>query len=378
MKKIVLLGSTGSIGRQSLEVVAAKEDFKVTVLSCHSNDALLAEQIQTFHPEAVVVTHPDAYKRIARSFGEKIQVFKDWQALDSFMAEADVVLAAVMGAAGIEPVLLALSFGKTVALANKETLVAAGDLVDQALEIYGGKLIPVDSEHAAIYQALQVDGNLEKLIITASGGPFRTWSKDKFAQIRVSDALAHPNWSMGQKITIDSATLMNKGLEVIEAHRLFKVDYDRIDVLIHPESIIHSMVEFVDGSVIAQLGLADMRLPIQYALYDARYVSTNYERLNLAEIGSLNFEAPRREDFPALDLAYEAGQIGKSMPLVLNAANEVAVAAFLEERIAFTEIPKLVEATMQKHKIEEITSFEHLQRLDYEARLAAQRNIRLR
>lgn len=367
-KNIAILGSTGSIGCQTLEVVDESPHLTVDLLSAHANAELLKAQIERYQPKAVVVTHEETFKEIKALFGDRIQVVSDWAHFKAQIADTAIIVGAISGAAGIEPTLSALELGKTVALANKETMVAAGDLVATCLEKHGGRIIPVDSEHSAIYQCLE-DGNPpEHILLTASGGPFRTLPIERFPDITLEDALAHPNWSMGQKITIDSATLMNKGLEVIEAQRLFHVPYENIHVLVHPQSIIHSMVQFADGSILGQLGCADMRLPIQYALNETRRLPNGFKKLNLAEVGSLTFEAPRWEAFPALRLAYDAGKAGGSVPAALNAANEIAVAAFLQRAIAFTDIVPVVTSVLDHHEAVPITDIEQLKELDNQVR----------
>lgn len=377
-KRIALLGSTGSIGCQTLEVVDITPDIKVSILSGHANWRLLSQQTKKYLPEAVIVTDSTAYHKVKEQLSDNIKILPNWNQLEELLESVDVVVGAISGAAGIEPTLTALRLGKTVALANKETLVAAGDLVDLMLDQYHGKIIPVDSEHSAIYQCLENRGEVKKIILTASGGPFRKFSSEKLRSVTIEDALNHPNWSMGRKITIDSATLMNKGLEVIEANRLFGVPYQNIEVVVHPQSILHSAVQFVDGSIIGQLGCADMRLPIQYALNNTQRVGNNFDHLDMLAVGEMSFEKPRFDDFPSLALAYQAGKTGGSAPAVLNAANEIAVENFLQKKIKFLDIGYVVEEVLSHHISEKITNIEQLKAIDAWAREAAMDCIKKR
>lgn len=352
---IIILGSTGSIGTQALDVVRRMPDrFRVVGLAAGSNVELLAKQIEEFRPKTASLASDQGARRLKERNFPDLEILTGPNAMEEMVKREDVdlVLNAVVGAAGILPTLAAIRAGKDVALANKETLVAAGSVVMDAVREHNVRLLPVDSEHSAIFQCLQGvgDRDLHKVILTASGGPFRESTKDELERVTVEEALAHPTWNMGGKITIDSATLMNKGLEVIEAHWLFQVPPDRIEVVIHPQSIVHSLVELSDGSVIAQLGVADMRLPIQYALTFPERLSSPVERLSLTEVGRLDFEAPDAERFPCLPLAYEALAAGGTFPTVLNAANEVAVQAFMQGRIGFTDIPRLIEAALEQHQ----------------------------
>lgn len=356
MKKIVVLGSTGSIGRQTLDVVRSLPgEFKVVGLGAGKNWRLMAEQIREFRPSAAALAGERelADLRMELSPAESPELARGGAGLESLagMPEADLVVVAVTGAAGIVPTLAAIRAGKDVALANKETLVAAGHLVMDLAARRKTAILPVDSEHSAVWQCLNGHGSdaIERIILTASGGPFRDLSRGEMEAVTVDMALRHPNWDMGSKITIDSATLMNKGLEVIEAKWLFGVSYSQIEVVVHPQSIIHSAVEFLDGSVIAQMGLPDMRLPIQYALTYPRRVSGSIPRLKLTELQGLTFEKPDTERFPCLRLAFEAGGAGGTMPAVLNAANEVAVDSFLKGQLPFTGIPLVVGGVMEKH-----------------------------
>lgn len=370
MKKIAVLGSTGSIGRQTLEVVEANPSlFSIEILSAFGNTPLLLEQIEKFKPHSVFILNPSTYDKVSKVLShEEVLLFNSWELFPEQLENVDFVLGAISGAAGIEPTLMALELGITVGIANKETLVAAGDLVEEIVQRTGAILLPVDSEHSAIFQSLQGSQQIEKLIITASGGPFRQLPIEQFIDIKPSDALSHPNWVMGSKITVDSATLMNKGLEVIEAHRLFNVDYDDIEVIVHPESIVHSMVQFIDGSVIAQMGCPDMRGPIQYALTWPTRQESHFPRMDLLKIGTLHFEIPRYNDFPALNLAYEAGKLGGSATVVLNAANEEAVRMFLEDKIRFVDIVPLIQGVMDRIPHEKIKELSQLKEIDYLSR----------
>ena len=377
MKRLAILGATGSIGTQTLQVVDAfPGEFEVTILAGHSNWQLLLQQAEKYHPQCMIVTEPAAYEKLKqenRNPGCTVLCGMQGvlQALDTY--PVDMLVGAMSGAAGIEPTLKALEMGIDLALANKETLVAGGDLVRKAQQKSGAKILPVDSEHSAIFQCIEPDSKcLNKILLTASGGPFRTWDKETLYQVTPAQALKHPNWSMGQKITIDSATLMNKGLEVIEANWLFGVDYDNIQVLVHPQSIIHSMVEYGDGTVLAHLGKADMRIPIQYALTWPERAANPFPKLDFTQLAGLEFFHPDYDKFPALALAFEAGRTGKSAPAVLNGANEIAVAAFLKEQIGFMDIPALVQWVVEAHNPVEAESFAHLLEIDRWARNQAE------
>lgn len=351
-RRIAILGSTGSIGTQTLDVIRRhRELFEVEMLSAGSNAELLALQALEFDAGAVVIGDSSKYKELADTLQPKgIKVFTGTDSLCALVAagNVDIVVGAMVGFSGLRPTLAALEAGKIVALANKETLVAAGQLVTDTMRANKGLILPVDSEHSAIFQCLlAAQGNeVVKIHLTASGGPFRTWSREEIAAATASQALKHPNWDMGAKITIDSATMMNKGLEVIEAHWLFDMDVSNINVLVHPESIVHSMVEFADGAVIAQLGNPDMRQPIAFALAFPNRISVGCKKLNLTEIGRLNFEKPDTGKFPCLDLAYEAIKRGGNAPCAMNSANEVAVAAYLKGQIAFYDIARIVEGVL--------------------------------
>ena len=356
MKNLAILGSTGSIGQSTLAVVAEHpREFRVQGLAAGRNVELLAAQIGQFHPVLVSVQDEAAAARLQEllpsSGNPEILAGPEGAAAVATAAEVDLVVSAMVGAAGLEPTLAAIEAGIPVALANKETLVAAGSLVMAAARERDVALLPVDSEHSALMQAMEGHRreDVKKLWLTASGGPFRSWSGEKLAQVTPEQALRHPNWNMGAKITIDSATMMNKALEVIEASVLFGLPVDQVGVYIHPQSIIHSLVEFVDGSVIAQLGVPDMRLPIAYALTYPRRLPLSGPSLDLGQIAQLTFEEPDLKRFPALRLGYEAARTGGTMPAVLNAANEIAVAAFLQEGLSFLGIPRIVEETMAAH-----------------------------
>ena len=356
-KKIVILGSTGSIGTQTLDVVKQNKDIQVVGLAAYSNIALLEEQIDIFKPRVVCVMLPEKAQLLQQRLKEKrisaeIVCGEEGLATLATLEEADMIVTAVVGMIGLKPTLAAIRAGKTIALANKETLVTAGELVMNLAKEKEVAILPVDSEHSAIFQALRGNESksISKIVLTASGGPFRTYTQEQLEKVTVEAALKHPNWAMGSKITIDSASLMNKGLEVIEAKYLFDVAPSQIDVVVHKESIIHSMVTYVDGSTMAQLGQPDMRHPIAYALYyPERRVAPFIKPLDFTQIGSLSFEAPKTQLFPCLQYAFDALEIGGTMPAVLNAANEVVVASFLNREIRFLDIPKIIHMVMEKH-----------------------------
>ncbi|NRA08204.1 MAG: 1-deoxy-D-xylulose-5-phosphate reductoisomerase [Myxococcales bacterium] len=354
MKRVSILGSTGSVGVQTLEVMASfPERYQVMALAAGRNVERLAEQVQRFRPELVSVAEASAAQELrSRLNGQAVEILVGEEGLEAVAVhEADLVMAALVGAVGLAPTLAAIRAGRDVALANKEVMVMSGALVLREVRAHGVALVPVDSEHSAIFQALSgaPRDSLQRLILTASGGPFLSWSADEIAQASVEQALAHPNWDMGPKISIDSATLMNKGLEVIEARWLFDVPPERIDVVVHPQSIVHSLVEFVDTSVIAQLGLPDMRVPISVALAHPERLPLDLPQLDLARCGRLDFEEPDRKRFPCLDLAFEALAVSEAAPAILNAANEVSVAAFLAGRIRFLEIAAANAAVLNAH-----------------------------
>lgn len=386
-KRLAILGSTGSIGTMALEVAERHPDkLEVVGLAAAGGRLeLLAAQVERFQPRVVAVSDDQAAKRLAvllsgRAGAGTCEIWSGPEALAKLasLAEVDQVLVAVVGAAGLKPTLAAAKAGKAIALANKEALVAAGHLVMSEVREHGAELVPVDSEHSAIYQCLGglKNPHLRRLILTGSGGPFRKRPKEELGQVSVAEALAHPNWRMGSKITIDSATLMNKGLEVIEARWLFDASFEQIEVVIHPQSIVHSLVEFVDGSVLAQLGWPDMRLPIQFALSAPMRWQSAPRPLSLVEAGRLEFETVDEAKFPSLRYAYEAGRIGWTMPSVLNAANEVAVAAFLAEEIPFPAIPAIVHDVMERHQVCKESSLEAVLAADSWARSEARRMVR--
>jgi len=382
MKRLAILGSTGSIGQSTLAVAAEHPgEFGVVSLAAGKNTALLAEQIKQFKPQLVSVQDEAAAARlkelVGANSGPEILSGRSGALAVATAPGVQTVVSAMVGAVGLEPTLAAIRAGLPVALANKETLVAAGPLVMALAKERGAPLLPVDSEHSAIFQALQGQrrADVRRLWLTASGGPFRSWELERLQQVTPAQALKHPNWSMGAKITIDSATMMNKALEVIEASVLFGLPVDQVGVYIHPQSIIHSLVEFVDGSVIAQMGVPDMRLPIAYALAYPRRLPLSSPPLDLCQIASLTFETPDTTRFPGLALGYAAAKTGGTMPAVLNAANEVAVAAFLENRIKFLDIPRLVEKTMAAHQPQALTDLDQVLAVNRWARDYAERLI---
>ncbi len=361
MKYIAILGSTGSIGTQTLEVVRAQQDIKVTALSAGDNIDLLEEQIREFKPTLAAVKSEEKAKELALRISDlNVPVLSGMDGLMAVACEekAEILVTAIVGMLGIRPTIAAIEAGKDIALANKETLVTAGHIIMPLAKKCGVRILPVDSEHSAIFQSLNGEkehGNkIDKILLTASGGPFRGMTREQLAQVRLEDALKHPNWVMGRKITIDSATLVNKGLEVMEAKWLFDVDLDQIQVVVHPQSVIHSMVQYEDGAIIAQLGTPDMKLPIQYALYYPERRFLRGMRLDFYKLGQMTFEAPDMETFEGLKFAMEAMRRGGNIPTVFNAANEKAVAMFLERRIAFLDIPDIIASAM-----EEITYIEN-------------------
>jgi len=374
-KRISILGSTGSIGRQTLEVVDRfPDELTVVGLAAGGNVDMLRQQILKYNPEVVSVADSDAARVLKGEFPQKEVLYgADGLKAVAVWPGADTVVTSITGTLGLVPTVEAIKAKKDIALANKETLVAAGELVMDLVEAYGVRIMPVDSEHSAIYQCLQGEQpkTIHKLILTASGGPFRGKTAADLEQVTPDMALRHPNWSMGRKITIDSATLMNKGLEVIEAKWLFGVGLDAVQVVIHPESIIHSMVEFADGSIIAQMGLPDMRLPIQYALTYPDRRTNDFPRLNIYELKGLHFSAPDAETFRCLKLAYAAGKTGGTMPAVLNAANEAAVEMFLAGRVSFSGIAGLVERVMYSHPVNHRPELEDILAADQWARRLA-------
>jgi 1-deoxy-D-xylulose-5-phosphate reductoisomerase len=376
MKKVVLLGSTGSIGTSTIKVAEDLPDrIQLIGLAAGSNSKLLADQTLKHTPRAICLQDSAKAAELQRMFGTRVQVHSGDEGLVKLatLPEAEIVLIAIVGTAGLRPALAAIRAGKDIAVASKEILVMAGEIVMSEARKHGVKVLAVDSEHSAIFQCL--DGkpahSVRRLLLTASGGPFRKTAKEEFPSITVERALKHPSWVMGRKITIDSATLFNKGLEMIEARWLFDIEMDRVGVVVHPQSIVHSMVEFVDGSIIAQLSTPDMCLPIQYALMYPERVGSTRVQTDFPKIGSLTFEEPDIERFPALDLARKAGTVGGTMPAVLNAANEVAVEAFCGGRINFPGITRLVSETMSAHSLVEHPSLDQILQADAWARTAA-------
>ncbi|HEV8290244.1 MAG TPA: 1-deoxy-D-xylulose-5-phosphate reductoisomerase [Candidatus Norongarragalinales archaeon] len=363
MKRIAILGSTGSIGTQTLDVIKHHpNDFKVVALAANGDDELVEKQAREFGVERVALTNEDAAERLRKRL-KNVDVISGPNALSQIATheKADTVVTAVVGAVGVKPTIDAIRAGKNVALANKETLVAAGGLVMSEVKKHGVKLTPIDSEHCALFQCLNGENaaRVKKLILTCSGGPFRdAKNREELEKVTVEGALNHPTWKMGGKITIDSATLMNKGLEVIEAHWLYGVPYDKIDVVIHPQSIVHSAIEFVDHSIMAQMGNHDMRLMIQYALSHPERLEAHYPGMDLAAIGVLNFDKPKYDHFPCLSYAYESGKKGGTVTAVMNAANEIAVAHFLAGKIGFMDIPRTIRHALDTHVVKEANTLE--------------------
>ena len=381
MTRVAIAGSTGSIGKQTLEVIAASESgkYQLVALSANSSADEIIKQAKTFKPNLVVVNDESARKIVARELAAtnpKIEVSRDVAAMAGI---ADVVVNGVVGFAGLSVTIATLAAGKRLALANKESLIAAGPVVAPLRKISGAEIIPVDSEHCAIHQCLRSSQNnlrdVAKLLLTASGGPFRGQTKKSLEEVTIKDALKHPTWSMGPKITVDSSTLMNKGLEVIEAHELFGLDYDSIDVVVHPQSIVHSMVEFRDGATIAQLSLPDMRLPIAYALEYPNRSTVGFGAIDWTKLSRLDFEQPDRDTFRCLNLAYAAGRIGGTAPAWLSAANEVAVEAFLAGVVQWSQIASIIESTMQHHDGLIATEVEDILEADAVARQWARKEV---
>ena len=381
MTRVAIAGSTGSIGKQTLEVIAASESgkYQLVALSANSSADEIIKQAKTFKPNLVVVNDESARKIVARELAAtnpKIEVIADVAAMAGI---ADVVVNGVVGFAGLSVTIATLAAGKRLALANKESLIAAGPVVAPLRKISGAEIIPVDSEHCAIHQCLRSSQNnlrdVAKLLLTASGGPFRGRTKKSLEEVTIKDALKHPTWSMGPKITVDSSTLMNKGLEVIEAHELFGLDYDSIDVVVHPQSIVHSMVEFRDGATIAQLSLPDMRLPIAYALEYPNRSTVGFGAIDWTKLSRLDFEQPDRDTFRCLNLAYAAGRIGGTAPAWLSAANEVAVEAFLAGVVQWSQIASIIESTMQHHDGLIATEVEDILEADAVARQWARKEV---
>lgn len=357
MKRITLLGSTGSIGTQTLDIVAEyPQEFQIVGMTAGGNIDLFAQQIRQFQPEIVAIANDRKVGELKEAIADLPQppiILAGAEGIETVAAygDAEAVVTGIVGCAGLLPTIAAIKAGKNIALANKETLIAGGEVVVPLVKKHGVKLLPADSEHSAIFQCLQgvPEDGLRRIILTASGGAFRDRPTSEMANVTVADALKHPNWAMGKKITIDSATLMNKGLEVIEAHYLFDVDYDHIEIVIHPQSIIHSLIELTDTSVLAQLGIPDMRLPLLYALSYPDRLPTQWERLDLVKCGTLTFRAPDHQKYPCMDLAYAAGRAGGTMPAVLNAANEQVVELFLQERIRYAQIADLIKYVCDRH-----------------------------
>ena len=377
MKNITLLGSTGSIGRQTVEVALASPDkIKIKALVAHKSDELLEEQIKVLQPDLAVLSDKEAAARLTSRYHGRTEILAGEEGVlaAATYAGSDTVLASMVGYAGLRPTLAAINCGKNIALANKETLVAAGSIVMQAVADKGVSLTPVDSEHSAIFQALRGGraSEVKRLIITASGGPFRGRKRSELENVTLAQCLNHPNWSMGKKVTLDSSTLANKGLEVMEAHWLFNMPYEKIAVVVHPQSIVHSLVEFCDGSVIAQMGDPDMRLPIQYALSWPERYPYAFDQLDLVKYGTLTFEAPDLEAFPSLAIAIECGKAGGTLPCAFNAANEEAVNAFLEGKIKYLDIPYITATVTQKHQSVANPTIEDIEAADAAARRAAQ------
>ena len=384
MRRLSIIGSTGSIGTQALEVVTTlPDDFQVVALTARRSAALLAEQARQFQVAAVAIVENEAADELRELLGGSgVEVLSGWEGLLAIAGrdDVDLCLNGMVGGAGMAPTIAALEAGVDVALSNKESLVMAGEFISNLVRRKGVQLYPVDSEHSAIWQCLVGENRdqIRRLILTGSGGPFRTRPRERFDLVTKAEALQHPNWDMGPKITIDSATMMNKGLEVIEARWLFDLGPDQVDIVVHPQSIIHSMVEFVDGSVKAQLGVPDMKIPIQYALTYPEHLPSQWPRLDLAQLGSLSFEPPDMEKFPCIGLAYDALRQGGSAPAVLNMANDLAVQAFLEERIPFMAIPAILEAAIARHPFVEQPGLEAIDELQEWARSHVSAEIDLR
>ena len=389
MKNVVILGSTGSIGKNALSVLSNFTDkFNVFGLSSNTNIGLLKEQVERFKPKRVVITDEESFQSFIDSLrslqerGNETEFFFGMDGLRKLCSdpEVDLVINALVGAVGLLPSFAAIESGKDLAIANKETLVMAGDLLTRDAKEKNVKILPIDSEHSAILQCLSSGekNEVKRLILTASGGPFLKRKKKNWKNINVNEALSHPTWEMGKKITVDSATLMNKGLEVIEAHWLFDMPADKIKVLIHPQSIVHSMVEFVDGSLIAQMSIPDMKIPIQYALFCPERLPTNNQPLDLTQIKTLSFLEPDQKKFPGLEICYQALEMGGTAPAVLSASNEIAVKAFLEEKISFADICKIVKKTLKKHEVVENPNLDDILNADKWAREEAIRHVNIK
>ena len=381
-RRVAILGSTGSIGTQALDVISQHPDlFEVELLTANNSKDLLIEQAIRFNANTVVISNKEMYREVSEALNpHMVKVFAGNESIADILENStniDIVVASMVGFSGLKPTLAAIRSGKTIALANKETLVAAGEIVTAQARKHNSFIVPVDSEHSAIFQSLQGErAAIEKILLTASGGPFLDATIEQMAAATKEIALKHPRWTMGAKVTIDSASMMNKGLEMIEARWLFDVDPDKIQMVIHPQSIIHSMVQFEDGSIIGQMGVPDMRIPIQYALSYPYRIPLNVERLDLFKMGSLTFREPDGEKFPCIGIAYESIRKGGNIPCIMNAANEVAVAAFLQDKIRFTQIPEVIEKTIQRCNFIASPDIEDIFESDKEGRIFANELIR--
>ena len=372
MKKIAVLGSTGSIGTQTLEIVRENQELQVVALAAGSNVTLMEQQIREFKPRLAAMWSENACEELKQRVADlPVTILCGMEGLLEIaaMEESEILVTAIVGMIGIRPTIAAIEAGKDIALANKETLVTAGHIIMPLAKEKGVSILPVDSEHSAIFQSLNGENpaQIEKILLTASGGPFRGKTREELASMKVEDALKHPNWSMGRKITIDSSTLVNKGLEVIEAKWLFDVSLEQVQVVVHPQSIIHSMVQYQDGGIMAQLGTPDMKLPIQYALFYPDRKPMNGKRVDFYELGQITFEKPDMDTFRGLKLAYQAAEIGGSMPTIYNAANEKAVSLFLDKKISYLQITELIEAAMEHHKVVENPDVEQILMAEKEA-----------
>lgn len=381
-RRVAILGSTGSIGTQALDVISQHPDlFEVELLTANNSKDLLIEQAIRFNANTVVISNKEMYREVSEALNpHMVKVFAGNESIADILENStniDIVVASMVGFSGLKPTLAAIRSGKTIALANKETLVAAGEIVTAQARKHNSFIVPVDSEHSAIFQSIQGErAAIEKILLTASGGPFLDATIEQMAAATKEIALKHPRWTMGAKVTIDSASMMNKGLEMIEARWLFDVDPDKIQMVIHPQSIIHSMVQFEDGSIIGQMGVPDMRIPIQYALSYPYRIPLNVERLDLFKMGNLTFREPDREKFPCIGIAYESIRKGGNIPCIMNAANEVAVAAFLQDKIRFTQIPEVIEKTIQRCNFIASPDIEDIFESDKEGRIFANELIR--
>ncbi len=384
MKNVSILGSTGSVGTQTLDVIERLSNkFRITGLAAHTNVNIILNQIKKFKPKVAtlfVSEYAEQLRKKVNALNLKTEIYSGSEGLKliASLDDNDVIVNSLVGSIGIEPTVEAIKAGKDVALANKETLVVAGEIIMREVEKNGVNLLPIDSEHSAIFQCLSAGKNKEisKIILTASGGSFRNYSKNQLEEVTVLQTLNHPTWKMGKKISVDSATLMNKGFEVIEAHWLFNISYNNIDIVVHPQSTVHSMVEFVDGSVIAQLGIHDMRIPIQYALTYPERLSNSLTKLDLIKEKELTFKKPDTELFPCLNYAYDAGKIGGTMPAVISAADEVAVESFLMGKIKFIQIPRTIQAIMKKHNVIKNPNLKELLESDRWARMESQKLLK--